>query len=378
MRLKTIHARMAGGGAAQDPAVRGNDGGGDGMVLGDERDSEVFAEHLKRCDDAMTDDMWWAANDIIAIFAKALGSVQAWSVRCPCHPYSIKDLLNVNYSKLWCPLAGCIAPDLACGGLETFYENLCSLLFDELHDTLAPLSVEQRGTITDYFQIGKMYIHAELILRFGRGWASIPLRALGMGHENNEKAIGALVDCLAQYEALSAEEITYLTFILFDRRGPLREQVIAIVTRMRTWDQCPGLLRYRHISLFVFPTEVSVERKHATLSKSVRDAPFHSVAYASVHGLRKHEILRFFEEDADGHKEFKRIMDSKCRTPRACIQGLGLAYHPSCSQYMDGDGTLRHSMPHYVAADVIYRSDLNSQYMDLEPFPAAPAYEPPA
>ena len=70
------------------------------------------------------------------------------------------------------------------------------------------------------------------------------------------------------------------------------------------------------------------------------------------------------------------LVSGFARTPRECIESLGLQYHPSLTEYLKEDGHLSTEMPHHEAVDVVYRTDLKSQYMELEPFPPVPPYAP--
>ena len=239
---------------------------------------------------------------------------------------------------------------MACGGLERFFDLVSQTLITQLNARHAVgLSAEDRGKLVDYFAIGKMFIYIELLLRVSRGWSSLPLRALGIGNADHDVVVECLLDCLAQFEALSVEAMSPFEWNLFSRDGPLRGQVLAIVQGTHTWDQVPELRRYRFIAQFLPIMEASIERKHAQIHAAIRSAPNHSVAYTSVQGLRKAEILREMEEDPDDCIRFVKALDSQCRSARACLESLGLQAHPEIQPHLTQDGKIHSSCPHDCA-----------------------------
>ena len=66
----------------------------------------------------------------------------------------------------------------------------------------------------------------------------------------------------------------------------------------------------------------------------------------------------------------------KCRTARACLKTLNLQAHPEVAEFMDENGDLKTSLPHDKAVDVVYGNDDHTQFLEIAPFPAAPALVP--
>ena len=227
---------------------------------------ERQGKHLARADSAILDNFWWALIDLVNVIAELLGALENWSNGCKCHPRHFRELCNLHLAVIQCPLRLCRAPELACGGLDRFFTLISATLVNQISAAhAATLDASQRGKLIDYFGIGKQYIYVELVLRVDRGWASLPLRALGIGNPDTEVVIDVLIDCLAQFEALDPTEMSVFEWTLFSREGMLRGQVLAIVQRTHTWDQVPELLRYRMIAQFVPIVETSVERRHAEI-----------------------------------------------------------------------------------------------------------------
>ena len=240
---------------------------------GDEDEGDLRqGKHMVRADSAITDDFWWSLIDLINLFAELLGAIENWSNGCKCHPRDFREHCDLHIESIKCPLRMCRAVDLACGAMDRFFSQVSVTLVSQILAThSALLDAAQRGQLIDYFGIGKQFIYVELVLRVDRGWAALPLRALGMGDPSEEVAINVLIDCLAQFEALEPAEITPLDFTLFSRAGPLRGQVMAIVQRTHTWHQVPQLRRYRMIAQFLPCVETSVERRHAVYISSIQE-----------------------------------------------------------------------------------------------------------
>jgi hypothetical protein len=240
----------------------GNDGEED-LEESEEEGDIRQSKHMVRADSAISDDFWWSLLDLVNLFADLLGALENWSNACKCHPRDFREHCDLHLDAIKCPLRMCRAVCLACEGINRFFSQISATLVSQILAThSATLDAAQRAQLIDYFGIGKQFIYVELVLRIDRGWAALPLRALGMGATSEDVAIDVLIDCLAQFEALDPAEIAPLDFILFSREGPLRGQVLGIVQRTHTWDQVPGLRRYRMIAQFIPVVETSVERRH--------------------------------------------------------------------------------------------------------------------
>ena len=187
------------------------------------------------------------------------------------------------------------------------------------------------------------------------------LKALVLGHESDEVLVQGLVGCLMQFESISVEAYptcALFTLQLFSYGSPLREQVLCIVQRTRTFDQLPGLLRIRTTSQHAPFCEHSIERRHAAIHAGTRDSPNHSIPYDSVRGLRKRDIGEIFEDTPESVKKFAKTFYKHARGLAQCINSLGFAAHPSIAQYAadSGDGFV--NLSHDAASSIIYRAEV--------------------
>ena len=121
--------------------------------------------------------------------------------------------------------------------------------------------------------------------------------------------------------------------------------------------------------------EASVERHHAAVAAGTRAAPNTSVAYDSVHGLRKLELTHEIEHSPESLATLAETFDKSTRSPAQCIEVLGLQAHPEAREYMRDDGRMG-NIPHDVAADIIYRNDATTQMMPLPNFVPPPTQPP--
>jgi len=213
----------------------------------------------------------------------------------------------------------CRADEMACGGLERFFDLISQTLITQLNARHAVgLIAEDRGKLVDFFAIGKRFIYIELVLRVSRGWSSLPLRALGIGNADHDVVVECLLDCLAQFEALSVEAMSPFEWNLFSRDGPLRGQVLAIVQGAHTRDQVPELRRYRFIAQFLPIMEAPPHpRDMQTQSQTT---------YTYVSG----QTREWFQ-------------------PLKCLESLGLQARPEIQPHLTQDGKVHSSCPHDCA-----------------------------
>ena len=322
--------------------------------------------HINKADVAFMDNMWWSGIALIHLFAQWLSAITFFLQGCPCHPRKLRDALELRLDRLKCPLRGCWAGPLANGALSHFGDRMFLRLFNTLDDrNMQGLSAAQRSSIIDQFRLGKEYSFVELSLRT-KGWQRLPLRACGMADHDEDAACDALLECLAQFEALSSDNVDSLTFTLFGRDGPLRAQVLAVATRQVSFSDAVDLKRYRDIMQFLPVLEISVERLHAVVSSRIRSAPNHSPAYTSVQALRKHEIIGVFNSSQEAIDELTAQL-GQCRSPENCLSLLGLSAHPD---------VVDRQVPHDLAVNIIYRASLTTQFQELDNFAAAPPGPP--
>ena len=329
--------------------------------------------HLQRADEGIRDMVIWAVISLVQLFVGWMAAMEHWCEACPCHSRRFREFWELHVDELRCPLRGCRAVDLAVGNFKPFCEAVGDTKYNELVHLLAGLEEEQKATIIDNFNFGKNFIYVELDLRLV-GWSGIPLRFMGVGHENMEIVIDTFIVCLAQFEALDPNDgISNLTLRVFSRGSRIRSQILAFLNDGVPWSEVPDLARYRTAAIFMPTVERTIERKHAQVSAGIRSAPHHSPVFTSVQGLRKPEILRVLDSNVDDAAHFCKLVTEKTRSARACIKSLGLEAHPEIRAHVDADtGAVTNTLPHNVAVDVIYRNDTTTIFQDLPDFPEPP------
>ena len=147
---------------------------------------------------------------------------------------------------------------------------------------------------------------------------------------------------------------------------------MCVINRTHRFEDCADLLRIRQRSVFVPTVEVSIERGHATMTAVLRTAPNFSFPFASVHGLRKPEILARLESGSIENEAMFNTVLNVSRTPNSCIESLDLVCHPEIRKFIV-DGKLPR-LQHTDAAAVIYRTDNFTPYQDLPSFDSRPNY----
>lgn len=113
--------------------------------------------------------------------------------------------------------------------------------------------------------------------------------------------------------------------------------------------------------------ESSIERCHAKLQQRIRRAPRHTPCTASFQ-LREAEISDLLS-NPDSFVALATLADS-VRNPREVLHSLDFKKHPAASQhaFLSSNGEIllaRGSVSHKQAIDVVYHSDLFSQFFAL-------------
>ena len=108
-----------------------------------------------------------------------------------------------------CPLCGCRAVDLATGGANSFIAELNTITDADVNGMLpAGLEAADRAELLDGWRANKQFMQAEWQIRMAP-WMLLPLRALGMAHEDMNIVVEVLVDCLMQFEALAQPQLAH-------------------------------------------------------------------------------------------------------------------------------------------------------------------------
>jgi hypothetical protein len=317
---------------------------------------------------------WWGFLCVLQALANLLGVIEAWFASCSCHPTAFCEKYGLEQAKQHCPMRGKRAPNLSVGELRDHIEGTSSFAFATLMGNLSDLSEEQRGVVLTNWFIGKNFIAVEVALR-SACHERIPLKLLCLGHHDITTMRIHLAICLLQFDSLPVgAEMHESVFELLSPLGVLRQAIEDIVSGARSVSEFPRIMYYRTRARFTVTMEISVERLHAELHKSLRNATNHKGNFASVMA-RKPEILEIvYKSDASVRELASEL--SSVASACASIKALQLDMHPRIVQFHI-EGSLTSDFPHKIAVEVIYHCDLLTQFMGT-PQMDIPAPRPPA
>ena len=329
------------------------DAGGDAPDDDDDDDEGEYDDtvHRRRLDIALHSVKFKAAALAMhSLVTKWLGHLENWSKTCPCHSQELLKHFDVTVS---CPLCGCRAVDLATGQARAFLNELdASLEVDLLASLPARLGADESADIVAGWNASKQLLRSEWEVRTAP-WMQLPLRALGMAHQNMRIVKEVLVDCLMQFDALDNPQSAHpMSKRLFMRGSSLRDQILDIICERKDFSGTPDLQLYRYAPHFIRTDESSIESKHAFVSKRVKFAPHHTEAYVSSH-LRRQCILKTLR--CAEWSDFLTIFD-RVRTPGDCLVALGMQCHPCVEELQLAGRGLQQVSPSF-AARIIYHND---------------------
>ena len=223
------------------------------------------------------------------------------------------------------------------------------------------MSADERGRILHDFADGKAFLLAEFALRT-RTWTQLPLKLFCLGHWDMAVVRQHAAQCLVLYDNLPAGQARHAwTEKLLSPQGTLRPMIEALVLGHQGFDDLPELQHERAKTQFAPIIEISIE--HAQLHRSIRLAPRHSGAFASIM-LRKGEVISAMEADADRTSRDLAAHLHGNSTVSACVLGLHLLTHPVLAPHLR-DGFVHARLPHHIVVRIVYRCDTQTQFMDL-------------
>ena len=326
----------------------------------------------RKVDTHMDSQFVWSCMHMLASLDETCLAISCWCMSCPCHRQETLKLIKQRMRSQFpdahdetsrCPLAGLRAPEVACGGLDRLVSQVADLeVGNFVHYHCGGLPQASRDRLVDSFERGKQII--ELQLRFKlSAWKMLPLRVLGLGHFDLQKARRCMLRCLMQFSAATDEERAVMHDTTVCLLQGLRRDLVRFI---RGGDLSPALQRFADAFTFVPILETSVERLHAMVAQRVRIAHNHSPYYVSL-SLRRSEILAFHAHNA------AELADqcSRSQSQVAAVQAFGLQWHPSFEPYRlhEPRGPRREMLdkclPFSLAASVIYRCDLKTQFRAL-------------
>jgi hypothetical protein len=331
-------------------------------VDGQPGDDNEDGVRFNKVDEAIGSPLFWGVLQLLSAFASFLGIVSAWVQSCSCHPTALCQALEIMPAKLTCPMRGRRGSELACGQLSPFLTQLADTTSAHLQANLDGASPVQRASVLADFDVGKAFLLAEFTLRT-QCWTQLPLKLICLGHWDLAVVRQHLGQCLVLYDNLPGGTHHPWTEQLLHPASPLRDMCELLIAGDTTFDECDDLAKHRARAQFLPTLEVSIERKHAQLHHGIRLSPRHGGAFASMM-LRKGELIRGLDENAEElHTELAALLRAYS-SPRSCIIALGLQSHPVFAPHRI-NGELSRDLPHTLAVKVVYRCDVETQFMEL-------------
>ena len=230
-----------------------------------------------------------------------INHMMCWVQGCPCHVHKDADQEpDGDIPKVWvsntCPLRGYRAPELACGELERFMEELRDDFGLHLLELLAPLRDENaQGRIRRDYLEGMRHLAFMMKLKFS-SWEELPYALCGVAHYEESKARSAAQACLAKFEDVIAKRSgdssgMHALTIAWLSQGTLRDALVLFAQGVSRNDPRLAWLKYNFTRLMFVPIlERSVEGRHAVVKKATLHARSLNGSYVSCR-LRVKELL---------------------------------------------------------------------------------------
>ena len=270
------------------------------------------------------------------------------------------------YNSFKCCMLGRRCPELACGALQTFLEQLSQVSEHDVMRYCSELCDGLRARLLVNFTAAKQSLSFQLEFKLGP-WNNFPLKTLGIGNFDLHAARKCLMELFILYHAMTpAEHVGEHIVIsaLFALNSETRRQLVLFLRGVAS-DLLEDVALFIAKARMAMNVEVSVERLHAFLSQRIKIAHHHSPYYVST-VLRKPEIIDVHTK----HPESYTTCCEHANTRVKIIDRLGLAYHPLFEQYTRPVpaphlSPVESSVPYSVVGQVVYRCDLPSQYGQL-------------
>ena len=363
---------------ANNPNPRGD------QDAGSRQEHEDSGAMITKASEAVGSKTFWSFMHLLQSLTHVLDALMQWAQSCPCHPEHIHAQLKplLGSERLKCPMKGLRGPELCDGSFFDLLDTLLTFNRTELvvrH--CASLAAEEKTRmLADWSKLGG-FLKTVFQLKLSV-WTSLPLLIVGLGHASLSQARRLMWKALAEYESITQggqpeqhQSLHPLTQKLFSASGDLRKE-LELFLRGESFQsgRLPSLERLRWQMHYVPILEQSIERRHAVLHQRIKVAPNHSGQFVSL-VERAHEV-----EALVSHPDQMTKMAEHCmsvRSPALVCQGLGLSTHPAVAQWLQSS-KLQSQTPHTVVASLVYRCDLQTQFMAglYVHLPAAPKPNP--
>ena len=316
---------------------------------------------------AMANHELWCYMRMLREVMSVLSHMMFWVQGCPCHlhPQAAEDLGD-RMPKVCisdkCPLRGRRAPELACGELDRFMEELREFFGMHLVEVIGGLPADAQARISSDYHAGIQHLSFMLQVKFSY-WGDLPYALCGVAHASSHTARSAAHSCLAKFEDAVARRggdtsgMHCLTAQWLSP-GRLRDQLVLFAQGVSRDDPRLATLRHHCARLMFIPIiERSVEGRHSEVKRATLHARHHSGAYISCR-LRLKELLAHADKRPEVLEEIAQQLDS-CRLARWVLHHIGLSAHPALA-HIAGE------TPDALADKVVYRLDAATQFADMK------------
>ena len=278
---------------------------------------------IQAVDAAIGDQFFWAALLVIDNILAVIRSSIAWAESCRCHWRVLQwdglaPKLRAQFES--CPMRGRRCPEIAAGDL---FDVLASM-FDVsataiLLELPATLSQAQRAKLLRDFELGRSHFSFSATLKLS-AMMEPPRLIFAIAHHEQAKAKAALKQCMRSTCTHAA--ITRL------QEGSLAEEAREFLDGACLGD-LPELREHIAIYTFALVCERMVEGDHASIHRAYMKSRHHGESFDSL--VRRLGEIKTVMATPDGLDQLSQKLEVCCRSPRLCVQSLGLADHVACA-----------------------------------------------
>ena len=340
-----------------------------------------FLKDLQVADEAIRDPSFWMGCQVLLQLNVVMSKLEAWCSGCPCHgPLFEVDSLGryrkcLLYQKLsglggtdFCPFAGCRAPELAAGKLQSYLHEVTQMGTLEVSAQVVrgvPAGQQDDLLRQWHFGLGVILTGISEKLEF---WAELPHALVGLASFDYSIVKATADKCLRMYKRSDPALHHPLSFLFCDPNTlhGFHDDLVALAGG-EPLDNRPRLcqlwcLRMRFFSLL----ETPIEEKHARLSALVRKSTYCSEALYSM-TLRISEIFRRINEDPAWLKKLQgEFHDLHGKGRFYLLQSLHLHLHPAVTaalqQRFTKNAKKESKIGNRLAKSIVYHADPESQF----------------
>ena len=300
-----------------------------------------------------------------------------WAEDCPCHSkvcaglgqYRRSKLLKAHYGGVpVCPMAGKRAPELAAGHVLEVFQGLAQqTLTDVLSESPLPLDPEMQRDLVRDFGLARNHMQVVLLSKLDH-WMRLPWKLCGLAHAEEavaRRVAGEVKDRLQQCPEAELRHRLTLKFL----SGPLHDELIRFADGVAYADLSMEFRTAVAPLRFIPVTETIIESKHAVTGRLHRRDTHAGPVMVSLYNRMVILERRFARETSPGSNLFMKIAKQLTLARRlgSVPSRLGLQRHPLLVECEDkhGQAAVRAYLQKPLTK-VIYRTDIESQYIELD------------